>query len=316
MKGKNKLVDFFIQLSFVNWLIHKSKTTTLPGFSGIPIYQVVSFFIRQVQTIGMTERASAIAFNFVMAIPPATIFLFTLIPYLPITQSLQQELYKLIKDIIPGERNNAVLINFLQDFINNPRNGLLSLGFILSLYFSSNAMMGIMRSFDKNYAGFKKRSNWQRRKAALRLTVLLYVFVMASLVALIAREVVLEWLGIENASLRALLSNLRWSVIFLLFFGCISSIYRLAPSVHKKWKLINPGSIVATSLMLITSGALSWWVANFSNYNQLYGSISTVLIIMILIFINSLILLIGFELNVSIYSLKSARADERLDAEN
>lgn len=316
MKGKNKLVDFLIQLPFVNWLIHKSKTTTLPGFSGIPIYQVVSFFIRQVQTIGMTERASAIAFNFVMAIPPATIFLFTLIPYLPITQSLQQELYKLIKDIIPGERNNAVLINFLQDFINNPRNGLLSIGFILSLYFSSNAMMGIMRSFDKNYAGFKKRSNWQRRKAALRLTVLLYVFVMASLVALIAREVVLEWLGIENASLRALLSNLRWSVIFLLFFGCISSIYRLAPSVHKKWKLINPGSIVATSLMLITSGALSWWVANFSNYNQLYGSISTVLIIMILIFINSLILLIGFELNVSIYSLKSARADERLDAEN
>ncbi|MFN5043869.1 MAG: YihY/virulence factor BrkB family protein [Bacteroidota bacterium] len=316
MKGKNKLVDFFIQLPFVNWLIHKSKTTTLPGFSGIPIYQVVSFFIRQVQTIGMTERASAIAFNFVMAIPPATIFLFTLIPYLPITQSLQQELYKLIKDIIPGERNNAVLINFLQDFINNPRNGLLSIGFILSLYFSSNAMMGIMRSFDKNYAGFKKRSNWQRRKAALRLTVLLYVFVMASLVALIAREVVLEWLGIENASLRALLSNLRWSVIFLLFFGCISSIYKLAPSVHKKWKLINPGSIVATSLMLITSGALSWWVANFSNYNQLYGSISTVLIIMILIFINSLILLIGFELNVSIYSLKSARADERLDAEN
>jgi membrane protein len=316
MKGGNKLVDFLIQLPFVNWLIHKSKTTTLPGFSGIPIYQVVSFFIRQVQTIGMTERASAIAFNFVMAIPPATIFLFTLIPYLPITQSLQQELYKLIKDIIPGERNNAVLINFLQDFINNPRNGLLSIGFILSLYFSSNAMMGIMRSFDKNYAGFKKRSNWQRRKAALRLTVLLYVFVMASLVALIAREVVLEWLGIENASLRALLSNLRWSVIFLLFFGCISSIYRLAPSVHKKWKLINPGSIVATSLMLITSGALSWWVANFSNYNQLYGSISTVLIIMILIFINSLILLIGFELNVSIYSLKSARADERLDIEN
>jgi membrane protein len=316
MNGKNKLVDFLIQLPVANWLIHKSKTTTLPGFSGIPIFQVVSFFIRQVQTIGMTERASAIAFNFVMAIPPATIFLFTLIPYLPITQSLQQELYKLIKDIIPGERNNAVLINFLQDFINNPRNGLLSLGFILSLYFSSNAMMGIMRSFDKNYAGFKKRSNWQRRKAALRLTALLYVFVMASLVALIAREVVLEWLGIENATLRALLSNLRWSVIFLLFFGCISSIYRLAPSVHKKWKLINPGSIVATSLMLITSGALSWWVANFSNYNQLYGSISTVLIIMILIFINSLILLIGFELNVSIYSLKSARADERLDIEN
>jgi membrane protein len=316
MSRRNKIIEFLFTIPLVNWLIRRSKTTTLPGFTGIPIYQVVAFFIRQVQTIGMTERASAIAFNFVMAIPPAIIFLFTLIPYLPITQSLQQELYRLIKDIIPGERNNAVLINFLQDFINNPRNGLLSIGFILSLYFSSNAMMGIMRSFDKNYAGFKKRTNWQRRKAAIQLTVLLYLFVMASLVALIARDVVLEWLGIENASLRTLLSNLRWAVIFLLFFSCISFIYRLAPSVHKKWKLINPGSIVATSLMLITSGALSWWVANFSQYNQLYGSISTVLIIMILIFINSLILLIGFELNVSIYSLQSARTASRLDPEN
>ena len=214
MSRKNKIIEFLFTIPLVNWLIRRSKTTTLPGFTGIPIYQVVAFFIRQVQTIGMTERASAIAFNFVMAIPPAIIFLFTLIPYLPITRSLQQELYRLIKDIIPGERNNAVLINFLQDFINNPRNGLLSIGFILSLYFSSNAMMGIMRSFDKNYAGFKKRTNWQRRKAAIQLTVLLYLFVMASLVALIARDVVLEWLGIENASLRTILSNLRWAVIF------------------------------------------------------------------------------------------------------
>lgn len=158
MSRKNKIIEFLFTIPLVNWLIRRSKTTTLPGFTGIPIYQVVAFFIRQVQTIGMTERASAIAFNFVMAIPPAIIFLFTLIPYLPITQSLQQELYRLIKDIIPGERNNAVLINFLQDFINNPRNGLLSIGFILSLYFSSNAMMGIMRSFDKNYAGFKKKN--------------------------------------------------------------------------------------------------------------------------------------------------------------
>ncbi|MBM3412760.1 MAG: YihY/virulence factor BrkB family protein [Bacteroidetes bacterium] len=315
MNSKTKLINFLLNLPLIKWLVQKSKTTTFPGFNGIPIYHVAAFFVRQVQTIGMTERASAIAFNFVMAIPPAIIFLFTLIPYLPITLTLQQELYQLIKDIIPGERNNAVLINFLQDFINNPRNGLLSLGFVLSLYFSSNAMMGIMRSFDKNYAGFKKRTNWQRRKAALQLTILLYLFVMASLVALIARDVVLAWFGIENESLRTMLSNLRWSVIFLLFFSCISFIYKLGPSVYKKWKLINPGSIVATSLMLVTSGALSWWVANFSQYNQLYGSISIVLIIMILIFINSLILLIGFELNVSIYSLQAVNISSNIDAE-
>ena len=304
-KIKNRLLTQKIVVAVLN----KSRTTSLPGFSGVPIYQVVAFFIRQVQTIGMTERASAIAFNFVMAIPPAIIFLFTLIPHLPITSTFQVELYSLIRDVIPGEKNNAVLISFLKDFINNPRNGLLSFGFILSLYFSSNAMMGIMRSFDKNYAGFKKRKNWQRRKAALQLTLLLYIFVISSLMMLIAREVVLKWLGIQNTTLIDLISNLRWAVIFFLFFSCISFIYRLAPSVHEKWKLVNPGSILATGLMLITSGALSWWVTNFSHYNQLYGSISTVLIIMILIFINSLILLIGFELNVSIYSLKAKRAE-------
>jgi membrane protein len=291
--------------SLVLLVLKKSRATSLPGFAGIPIYDVAAFFVRQVQTIGMTERASAIAFNFVMAIPPAIIFLFTLIPYLPITHTIQGELYSLIRDIIPGEKNHAVLISFLKDFINNPRNGLLSFGFILSLYFSSNAMMGIMRSFDKNYAGFKKRKNWQHRIVALQLTVLLYFFVITSLVMLIAREVVLKWLGIQNTTLLSLIANVRWVVIFLLFFACISFIYRLAPSVHKKWKLINPGSILATGLMLITSGALSWWVANFSHYNQLYGSISTVLIIMVLIFINSLILLVGFELNVSIYSLRA-----------
>jgi membrane protein len=97
--------------------------------------------------------------------------------------------------------------------------------------------------------------------------------------------------------------NLRWFVIVLLFFFCISFIYRHAPSVQKKWKLINPGSILATFLMLLMTLALSWWVSRFAHYNQLYGSIGTVLIIMILIFINSLILLVGFELNVSIHSL-------------
>ncbi|NDF97716.1 MAG: YihY/virulence factor BrkB family protein [Chitinophagia bacterium] len=309
---KQNLLNYIEKLPPVAWALAKSKSTSLPGFGGVAIFDVVTFFIKQVQTIGMTERASSIAFNFVMAIPPAIIFLFTLIPYLPISQSFQLELYSLIKDVIPGEKDNAVLIGFLQDFINNPRNGLLSLGFVLSLYFSSNAMMGIMRSFDKNYAGFTKRKGFLRRIVALKITGLLYLIVFSSLAILIARDVVLKWLGIDNEWIIALIMNLRWFVIVLLFFFCISFIYKHAPSVQKKWRLINPGSVLATLLMLLMTLALSWWVSRFSNYNQLYGSIGTVLIIMVLIFINSLILLIGFELNVSIYSLHS-QAKERQD---
>lgn len=291
-------------------IINKSKRTSLPGFRRIPLYDVVLFFVGQVKTVGMTERASAIAYNFFMAIPPAIIFLFTLIPFLPISREFELSLYSLIRDVIPGEKDNAVLIHFLQDFINKPRNGLLSLGFVLSLFFSSNAMMGIMRSFDKNYIGFKKRKGLQKRWVAMKITLVLFVLVFASILLLIGQGQVLRFIGIRNATVRSIILNTRWVVIILLFFTCISYIYRHAPAVHKKWKMINPGSILASFLMLMMTLLFSWWVGRFGNYNQLYGSIGTVLILMVLIFINSLVLLIGFELNVSISSLQKI-ADER-----
>lgn len=307
-----KILDRIAALPPVKFLIEKSKIMSLPGFQGIPLYDVIRFFISQVKNVGMTERASAIAFNFVMAIPPAIIFLFTLIPYVPITLKFQEELFGLIRDVIPGEKENPVLINFLKDFINHPRNALLSLGFILSMFFSSNAMMGIMRSFDKNYIGFRKRKEFHKRMVALKITMFLFIIVFTSILLLISREFVLEWLGITNETVKTVIINARWLIIVLLFFACISFIFRHAPAVHKKWRLINPGSILTSFLMLMMTLLFSWWVGRFGQYNQLYGSIGTVLILMVLIFINSLVLLIGFELNVSINSLKKI-AEERKD---
>ncbi len=294
----------------IEFLVRKSKAISLPGFRGIPLYDVIQFFAGQVKSTGMTERASAIAFNFVMAIPPAIIFLFTLIPYMPISQQFQEEMYGLIKDVIPGQKENSTLIEFLKDFINNPRNGLLSLGFVLSLFFSSNAIMGIMRSFDKNYIGFRKRKALEKRGVALNITMILFVIIFTCILLIIARGAVLKWLGIDNKLVITIILNARWVLIVLLFFASISYIYRHAPAVHKKWQFINPGSILATFLMILFTLGFSWWVNNFGNYNKLYGSIGTVLILMLLIYFNSLVLLIGFELNVSISSLKKI-ADER-----
>lgn len=296
------------------YIIKKSKATSLPGFRKIPLYDVVNFFVAQLNTVGIQERAASIAFNFIMAIPPAIIFLFTLIPFFPISDAFEQNLFNLIRDVVPGEKNNSVLIGFLKDFINNPRTGLLSIGFILSMFFSSNAIIGIMRSFDKNYIGFKKRSDFKKRLIAIQITLVLFAFVLLSSLLLAGQGVVLEWLGIKNYTIRAIIVNTRWIIVVFLFFGCISYIFRHAPAVHKKWKMINPGSIVATFLMLAFTLAFSWWVSRFGDYNQIYGSISTIMILMLLIFVNSLVLLIGFELNVSITSLKKI-ADERKDSE-
>jgi membrane protein len=294
----------------VDILVRRSKKISLPGFRGIPLYDVVQFFIGQVKTIGMSERAAAIAFNFVMAIPPAIIFLFTLIPFLPIPGKVEEELYDLIRSVVPGEKDNSLIINFLRDFINNPRNDLLSLGFILSLFFSSNAMMGIMRSFDKNYIGFRKRKAFERRLVALKITMILFILMLLCILLLVIRDAILKYIGITNQLAIDIINNLRWVVIVFLFFASISLIFRNAPAVHKKWRMINPGSILATFLMILFTMAFSWWVNNFGNYNELYGSIGTVLILMLLIYFNSLVLLIGFELNVSISSLKKI-ADER-----
>ena len=294
----------------VNFIRRKSKQIILPGFRGIPLYDVVQFFWGQINTTGITERASAVAFNLVMAIPPTIIFLFTLLPFLPISRQFEYELYALIRDVVPGEKDNAVLIKFLQDFINNPRNGLLSLGFILSAFFSSNAMLGIMRTFDQNYIGFRKRSELRTRIVALKLTFVILILFCAFILLLIAQGAVLKWIGIKSVALRIFIDNFRWVIIIFLFFMSISYIYRHAPAVHKKWRMINPGSIVATFLMLLFTLLFSWYVTNFGNYNKLYGSIGTILFIMLLIYFNSLVLLIGFELNVSITSLKKI-ADER-----
>ena len=302
---RNKILSTFP----FNWLISQSKKIRLPGFYGIPLYDVISFFYKQIRRVGLTERTSAISFNFIMAIPPMIIFLFTLIPYLPISQALINQLYELIREIIPGEKNYTPIIDFLNDFLTNQRYGLLSIGFIVALYYSSNAMAGIMRAFDKNYIGFRKRSYWEAKKTALQLTLILFLLMLVSLVLLIMQGAVLNWI-VQSKLLRVIIINVRWIIIILLFLASISFIYRHAPFVHKRWKLINPGSVLATTLMLFFIILFSYWVNHFSNYNKLYGSIGTLLLLMLLVYFNSLVLLIGFELNVSINSLRH-EADER-----
>jgi membrane protein len=293
-----------------SFLIRKSKKIFLPGFQGIPLFDVVRFFFQQAKKIGFTERASAISFNFTMTIPPVIIFLFTLLPYLPISKDFNNQIFQFIKDIVPGDNNNQPLIKFLKDILSHPRTGLLSTGFILAMFFSSNGVMGIMRSFDKQYVGFIKRKGLQQRIVALRLTFILFILFFGCIFFLVMQRAMLKWMGIKKTMIVAVLNDLRWVFIVLLFFFSISFIYRYAPSVHKKWKIISPGSILATFLMIVFTAGFSWYVSNFSHYNELYGSISTILILMLLIYFNSLVLLIGFELNVSISSLRH-EVDER-----
>jgi membrane protein len=294
----------FISSAPVQTVIDRSKGTFIPGLAGFSLFEIWNAFRLQLRKTSLLERAAAISYNVVMAIPPTLVFVFTLIPYLPISNQFIQELYVLIRDVVPGNENNTVIIQFLEDFLNQPRNGLLSLGLLLALFFSSNAMMGILRSFDKDYEGFEKRKRFKKRQTALLLTIVSFFLFFIFLFLLIAQGAVLHWIGIRSYALRVIIVNTRWVIILLLIFYIISLIYRHGPPISKKWGLITPGSVFSTTLMLLATFLFSYYVENFNSYNKLYGSISAIFILMTLIFVNALVVLMGFELNVAISNLK------------
>ena len=287
-------------------IVNRSKTLILPGFEGVPLYDVLRFFLKQLRANGLSERASAISYNFIMAIPPSLLFLFTLIPNLPFIskKSIQKQLHTIILDIVPSKVYNHEMIKFVDSFIYENRIGVLSLGLLMSLFFASNGMMGLIISFNKRkYLGFEQRMGLLSRWMAIKLTVIIFGLFLGYFILLISQGALLEWL-ISDPTWRNIFANTRWILILLLIFFAIGFIFKYAPSVEKQWKFTSPGTLTTTFLSILSSFAFSVFVTNFSKYNVLYGSIGTIMMVMALIYINSLAILIGFELNVSINSIK------------
>jgi membrane protein len=211
----------------VAFILNKSKHWHVPGFEGVPVYDVLRFFYKQIKTVSLTERASAVAYNFIMAIPPSFLFLFTLVPNLPFIKKrdIQKQLTLIIKDIIPAEGYNKDIIHFIdKTFFGTAVYGILSFGLLFALYFASNAMMGIMRSFNRNYEGFAKRSWLNKRWIAIRLTVLIFGLVMGCLVLLITQGAVLKWLGMTSKFWIEFIYYVRWVFIIALIFYSIAFI--------------------------------------------------------------------------------------------
>jgi len=291
----------------IRFLSEKSKKIILPGFDGVPLYDVIMFFKEQIRRVGLTERASAVSYNFIMSIPPSCLFLFTLIPNLPFIRKgqVKRQLHSIIRDIIPADNYNKGIISFVDSFFKEDHIALLSFGFLLLIFFASNGMMGLMRSFNKNYIGFEKRTGLNTRLVAIKLTVIIMGLILACVLLLILQGAVLKMLGIRSEFVLTVIGIFRWLFLVSLIFYAIAFIYKYAPAIQKRWKLISPGSILATFLSILTTLGFSIFVNNFGKYNALYGSIGTVIVLMIIIYINSLVLLIGYELNVSIHSIKA-----------
>ncbi|GEO08636.1 YihY/virulence factor BrkB family protein [Segetibacter aerophilus] len=309
-----KLERIIIQSKPASFIGRTSKKIILPGFHGVPLYDAFVFFIEQIKKSGLNNRAKSISFDFAMAIPAVLICIFTLIPYMPISKQFTKELLRLTRSITPNQNSYNFVNSFLQDFLNTPRVGLMSFGFVLVIFYASNAMLSIIRTFDNAiYQQHRRRNFIRKRIKAIRLTIVVLGLLMGTILLLIGQGIlfdhIIKWLKLKGSDV-LWIAILRWIFTVTLFFYSISFIYKYAPSVKKRWPLVTPGSVLATFLMIATTYAFSFWVNHFNNYNKVYGSLGTILIFMLLIYLNSLILLIGFELNLSITFLKSHVEDK------
>lgn len=283
-------------------ILVKAKRVTFPGLDGMALYDVMVFFWRSIVDGALSTRASAIAFSFFVALFPAIIFLFTLIPYIPI-ENFQNELFLLIESMVPETTFMAIKETVL-DILTRQRGDLLSLGFFMALIFATNGFASMMTAFDASLHSFERRTWIGQRLIALLLLAIMSVLLTVAIALITYGQSFINYLA-ANGILKDhftiyMLSIGKWVVILFLFFMANSFLFYLAPAKKTKWRFISAGGTLSTVLSVATFLGFTYYINRFGQYNKLYGSIGTLLVIMLLMYIMSMILLVGFELNASI----------------
>lgn len=279
-----------------------SKNLRIPGFEGLPFYDVAAFFLKRIQESELQTRARSLAFSFLLALFPSIIFIFTLIPYIPVP-SFQDQLLNLLADALPATTFDAAR-ETIEDIIKHQRGGLMSFGFFFALFISADGTLALMEWFNKSYHGKSVRAHWKMRLMAIALTITLALLVFLALALILLTGLVYYYISQKQILVSffdlLLLQAGKWIILLLLCFTAISLLYYYGPSRKEKLKFISAGSSLATFLIVITSLGFNFFLNNFAQYNKVYGSIGTLIVILIWLYINSLVILIGYELNVSI----------------
>ncbi|MBS0001337.1 MAG: YihY/virulence factor BrkB family protein [Cyclobacteriaceae bacterium] len=271
------------------------------GSKKTPLFEIIKIFFISLEKDDIIERAKAVAYNFTMAIFPAVLVLFTLIPYIPIPD-LQETVMHFMEDLdlsmIEAVRSTV------EDIITRPRGGLLSFGLIFSLYLSTNGMLSLITTFNHFYKTKYSRGYFRSWAIAFFLTIQLILVLTIANILLIGGEIILNFLldfGVLNKDfLLYLIIGLRFVLLVLMFQLMISLIYYFGPSVEDRFSFINPGSVIATFLTIAVSYGFSFYLTNLASYNKFYGSIGAVIAFMIWLFLLSVILLLGYVINASI----------------
>jgi membrane protein len=299
--------DWIVNRPVVQWAVRQSKRIVIPGFEGVSLYEVTTFFYRGATQGYLTGRAAAVSYSVFLAIFPFLILLFSIIPFIPI-DNFQAQLLIIISDFMPRMAYESVKETIV-DIVTRPRSGVLILNLLLTLYFSTNGVNSLIAAFNSTYHEVDTRPQFRQYMVSVMIVFIL-AFLLILTIGLITFGHELLSLFIPDFIEKSgfyyyLLEAARWLVVLALLLTAISSIYYLAPSHKGRFRFLSAGSLLATFLIVITTLGFNYWVDNFSRYNALYGSLGTLMIVLVWIYINAISLLIGFELNASIRSAKS-----------
>ncbi|HRY32929.1 MAG TPA: YihY/virulence factor BrkB family protein [Bacteroidales bacterium] len=294
----------FLSLPPVVLVLKLSQKLVIPGFDGLSIYEVAAFFLRGIRKVSVTSRASSIAFNFFLATFPAILFFFTIIPYVPVSDSYARVM-ELLGELIP-QHAFITIESTITDILTRPRKGLLSIGFLMALYFSTNGINSIIDAFNMTIHVKESRTVFRQRLISVFLVILLAFLTILAVSLITTGTWVLNFLSdnihLIGKSYLFLLQTGKWLVIIALLFFTFSFLYYFGPVKKSRYRFFSAGSTLATLLTLATSLGFDFYISNFSSYNALYGSIGTLIILLLWMYFNSIILLLGFELNASILS--------------
>lgn len=310
-----KLSDYIGKLKQHKWVLRierVSKNLIIPGFQGLALHEVVMFFFRGLAKGSLLERANSLSFSFFLALFPSILFFFTIIPYIPV-EGFQQTLMETIEGFLPPKTFETAR-QTIEGIVVRKNTGLLSLSFILALVFSTNGTSAMIEAFNNTYHAIETRSFIKLRLMAFNFVLLISLILIVSMVVIIISSDLLEFLldrgWIKDKITIWIIGVAKYLIIIAMVFFTVSVIYYFAPSKKQLFRFFSPGSILATSLFVLATLGFDFYVNNFSQYNALYGSIGTLIIFMLWINFNSLILLLGFELNASISSIIRQRSEE------
>ncbi len=316
MNWKQKIADlsaFFKALprKMLYWrpvrkFLHIIRKITLPGFQGVPIFDVLYFFIQNLLKDSIANRAKAMAFSFFLALFPLLLFLFSLLPYFPI-QGILDEMYLTLNEMLPPDVYVKV-VNIMDEILTHKHNVLLSVGFLGTIVVSVNGVDSIMQAFNQSLNIIETRPLVKRKLLCLYLVFLLFVLVVVVLSIMMGYKHVMAYLLSQDLIAKNfwyyVLNIGRWVLMVVFALGVISAIYYVAPVKKQRLNFFSAGATLSTILFFLVTSGFRLYIENFSKYNALYGSIGTLIIIMLWIQLSCMILLIGYELNICIVSTR------------